>query len=106
MKKTFLLIFIFAVVILFFIQSAGTLVESIYILDLMNSSLDARVLGVLFFFAPLLVLPFIKKFPRPLLWILFILLFVTRGLFPYLVTSTRMLVSGVATAAALSAFFL
>ena len=63
MKKSPLLVLVFAILFLFTIQSAGTLVESIYILDLMNSSLDAKVLGVLFFFVPLLVLPFYKNAP-------------------------------------------
>src|SRR5512135_305655 len=104
MNKRYLLIIIFATLILFFIQSAGTLVESIYILDLMNSSLDAKVLGVLFFFAPLIVLPFIKKFPRPLLWVLAVLLFLARGITPYLNTSNRLIASGIAATAALSLF--
>jgi hypothetical protein len=65
MKKSPVLVIAFAVLFLFIIQSIGTLVESIYILDLMNSSLDEKALGVLFFFAPLLALPFYKKNPRP-----------------------------------------
>jgi hypothetical protein len=40
-------IFAFALIFLFFIQMAGILIESIYILDLMNTSLDAKVLGLL-----------------------------------------------------------
>ena len=106
MKKTPLLILVFGILILFIIQSAGTLVESIYILDLMNSRLDAKVLGVLFFFAPLLFLPFFKKFPRQLMWVLFGLLFISRGLIPYLNTSNRLLSAGIATAASLAMFFL
>ena len=106
MKKSPLLILVFGILLLFFIQSAGTLVESIYILDLMNSRLDAKVLGVLFFFVPLLFLPFFKKFPRPLVWILFGLLFISRGLIPYLNTANRLIASGIATAVSLSLFFL
>ena len=106
MKKTPLLILVFGILILFIIQSAGTLVESIYILDLMNSRLDAKVLGVLFFFAPLLFLPFFKKFPRQLMWILFGFLLISRGLIPYLNTSNRLLASGIATAVAFSLFWL
>lgn len=36
----------FAIVFLFFIQSARTLVESIYIMDLMNTSMDEKALGL------------------------------------------------------------
>jgi hypothetical protein len=64
MQKHRFLIVAFGILILFIIQSAGTLVESIYILDLMNSNLDEKALGVLFFFAPLLLLPFFKKGQR------------------------------------------
>ncbi len=106
MKKSPILILAFGILLLYFIQSAGTLVESIYILDLMNSRLDAKVLGVLFFFVPLLFLPFFKKFPRQLMWVLFSLLFISRGLTPYLNTANRMTASGIASAAALSLIFL
>jgi endonuclease/exonuclease/phosphatase family metal-dependent hydrolase len=106
MKKSHFLIIVFGILLLFIIQSIGTLVESIYILDLMNSSLDEKVLGVLFFFAPLLLLPFFKKDQRLLVWILFGLLFVARGLTPYLSTSNRILASGIATAVSLGLFFL
>jgi endonuclease/exonuclease/phosphatase family metal-dependent hydrolase len=106
LKKTFPVILAFSIVLLFLIQSAGTLIESIYILDLMNTNLDAKVLGVLFFFTPLLVIPFIRKFPRQILWISFAVLLLSRGLLPYLDTSNRMLASGFATGASLSLFFL
>jgi endonuclease/exonuclease/phosphatase family metal-dependent hydrolase len=105
MKKTFLVI-ASALVFLFFIQSAGSLVESIYILDLMNTNLDARVLGLLFFFTPLLLIPFLRKFQSALIWIIFTILFAARSLFPYLQTVDRMLVSGVATGASLCLFML
>jgi endonuclease/exonuclease/phosphatase family metal-dependent hydrolase len=106
MKKSFLAVILFAILLLFIIQSIGTLVESIYILDLMNTSLDEKALGVLFFFAPLLAVPFYKKNQRLLVWILFALLFISRGLTPYLNTANRMPASGIATAASLSLFFL
>ena len=82
MKRSFPIILVFAILILFFIQSAGTLVESIYIMDLMNTSLDEKALGVLFFFSPILLIPFYKKFPRGLVWFTFALAFVTRWLAP------------------------
>ena len=55
MKKPQLVIIAYGIFFLFLIQMAGTLVESIYILDLMNTSLDEKVLGLLFFFAPVLL---------------------------------------------------
>jgi endonuclease/exonuclease/phosphatase family metal-dependent hydrolase len=106
LKKTFPVILAFAIVFLFLIQAAGTLVESIYILDLMNTNLDAKVLGVLFFFTPILMIPFFKKFPRQLVWISFAVLLLSRGLLPYLDTSARVLASGFATGASLCLFLL
>ncbi len=96
----------FAVLFLFFIQAAGTLVELIYILDLMHTTLDAKILGLLFFFAPLLLIPFYKKFSHPLAWFTFSVLLLSRSLLPYLNTANRMLAAGLATAAALSLTFL
>jgi endonuclease/exonuclease/phosphatase family metal-dependent hydrolase len=106
MKKPALLVLVFAILFLFIIQSAGTLVESIYILDLMNSNLDEKALGLLFFFTPLLALPFFKRSRRLLPWILLGLLVVSRGLLPYLTTANRMLAAGIATGAAFSLLFL
>ncbi len=106
MKKSFPIILVFAILFLFFIQSAGTLVESIYIMDLMNTALDEKALGVLFFFTPLLLIPFYKKFPRGLVWFAFALTFLTRGILPYLKTAQQVLISGLATFAVLSLFFL
>ncbi len=106
MKKTFPVILAYAIVFLFLIQAAGTLVESIYIMDLMNTNLDAKVLGVLFFFSPALLLPFSKKYPGLLLWLSFVLLLFSRGILPWLDTSNRVLASGFATGAALTLFFL
>ena len=106
MKKAVFIILIFAVLFLLIIQSSGTLVESIYILDLMNSNLDEKALGVLFFFSPLLALPFLKKFHRQLTAILLSILIIARGLTPYLNTSNRLLASGIATGASFSLLFL
>jgi endonuclease/exonuclease/phosphatase family metal-dependent hydrolase len=101
MKKSFFILIAFALVFLFFIQMAGTLVESIYILDLMHLTVDEKVLGLLFFFTPLLLIPFFKRFRPQLVWITFALLFLSRAAVPYLNTADRMLVSGIGTGAAL-----
>jgi endonuclease/exonuclease/phosphatase family metal-dependent hydrolase len=102
MKKVFNFIIGFGILFLFFIQMAGTLVSSIYILDLMHTSLDAKVLGVLFFFSPILLLPFGRKTPAALVWVICILLFLSRSVTPYLDTMGRMLASGIGTGSALS----
>lgn len=106
MKKNVVLILASAVLFLFVIQSAGTLVESIYILDLLNTSLDEKALGILFFFSPLLLLPFFRRNPARLGWLLFILLLASRGLTAHLGTPLRLLSAGLATGAGLGLFWL
>jgi len=78
MKKSHLIILAFGIFFLFLIQMAGSLVES------------------LFFYR--------KKLPVQTAWILFGLLFLARGLTPYLNTLGRMLASGIGTGTALMLF--
>jgi endonuclease/exonuclease/phosphatase family metal-dependent hydrolase len=104
MKKTTVFVIPLAIYFLFLIQLAGSLVESIYILDLMNTSLDEKALGVLFFFSPVLLLFYPKKRPAQTVWFLFGLLFLARCLTPYLDTLGRMLASGIGLGGALMLF--
>jgi endonuclease/exonuclease/phosphatase family metal-dependent hydrolase len=104
MIKQSIAIIAFAILLLFLIQSAGTLVESIYILDLLKTSLDEKALGVLFFFSPLLLFIFRKRTPSWAFWLAFALLFLARSATPYVNTLERMVVSGVATGTALILF--
>lgn len=90
-----------SILLLFTVQMATTLVESIYILDLLKTSLDEKALGVLFFFSPALLLLMKKPAPRWLYWLAGALLILARSLTPYLGTAGRMLAAGVGTAAAL-----
>jgi len=106
MKKSLPFILAIAITILFFIQLAGTLVESIFILDLMNLELDEKALAVLFFFVPVLFFPLYKKYARPLTWVLSASLLLARGLIPYLPTSYRLLAAGLGMTAALTLLFL
>ncbi len=104
MKKTYLIVIAWGIFFLFLIQLAGSLVESIYILDLMNTSLDEKALGLLFFFAPVLLYLYPQKHPAQTAWILFGTLFLARGLTPLPNTLGRLLASGIGTCAALSLF--
>jgi len=89
---------ILGVLVLFLIQSSGTLIESVYILDLMHTSLDAKVLGVLFFFTPLLWL-WRKRWPgRREAWGLAACMVLARAATPYLGTNGRLWSAGIATA--------
>lgn len=91
----------FAILSLFTIQSTGTLVESIYILDLLNTTLDEKALGLLFFFTPVLLIPFRKQAPGWMVWASVGLLIAARGVTPYLDTAGRLIASGIGTGAAL-----
>ena len=101
MKRTPLFVLAFGMLLLFLIQLTGSLVQSIYILDLMHTSLDAKALGLLFFFTPGLLLLLRRKLAPQLAWVLGGLLFLARGVLPSLDTFWRMLASGVGTGAAL-----
>ena len=104
MKKALPLIAVCAILFLFFIQSGGTLVESVYILDLMHTSLDAKALGVLAFFAAILLVPFGRRLPSWISWVLLSALVISRGLTPYLPTLGRLYSSFVAVSASLLLF--
>ena len=96
MRKIHFMIIASAISFLFIVQMAGTLVELIYILDLLNTALDEKVLGLFFFFSPVLLLLFRKR-PNWMVWVIFGVLFIARGITPYLNTSGRMLASGLGT---------
>ncbi len=104
MKKSIIAVMAFAFFFLFFIQMTGTLIQSIYVMDLMNTSLDAKALGVLFFFTPLLLLPFPVKWPAWGGWAMFILLIIARGLAPSLPTEGRFYASGITVGISLVLF--
>ena len=101
MKKQWLLILSFGILFLLFVQSIATFIEGIYILELLSTSLDEKVLGVLFLFSPVLLLLFGKRVPRWLILGSFLLFLIGRGMLPYLDTFPRMLAAGVACGAAL-----
>ena len=96
MKKPAALVLVYALFFLFFIQMAGTLIQSIYVLDLMNTSLDEKALGVLFFFTPALLLLFRKKWPAWVHWALFGGFILARLITPSLGTSARLFSTGMA----------
>jgi hypothetical protein len=89
------------VLFLFFIQAAGTLVASIYILDLMHTSLDAKALGVLAFSAAVLLLPFRRRMPGWLTWSLAATLVLARTLLAFLPTLGRLYASAAALSCAI-----
>jgi endonuclease/exonuclease/phosphatase family metal-dependent hydrolase len=101
MKKHWIFMLSFGFFFLLFVQSITVFIESIYILELLSTSLDEKVLGVLFLFSPVFLFFFGKRVPRWLIWGSFILFMVGRGMIPYLDTTGRMVAAGVASAAGL-----
>lgn len=101
MNKKGKLILAFGILFLLLIQTAGLLVESIYILALLKTSMDEKVLGILFFFSPVILLLFAKRTPSWFNWLVIALLIIGRGSAPYLPTTQRMLASGVGVGAAM-----
>ena len=101
MKKHWVFMLGFGLFFLLFVQSITIFIESIYILELLSTSLDEKVLGVLFLFSPVFLFLFGKRVPRWFLWGSFILFLVGRGMIPYLDTTGRMVAAGVACAAGL-----
>lgn len=101
MNKRLQLILAFGVVLLFFVQSLTTFIEGIYILELLSTSLDEKVLALVFLFSPLLLLPFGRGAPRWLLWVSFALFIAGRGVFPFFGTFERTIAAGISTSAAL-----
>lgn len=95
------LIILFGLLFLVLIQMTGTLIESIYVLDLLNTRLDAKVLGVLFLFSPALLLVFKKDPPKWYVWATVGVLVAGRVVVNYLETAERLMASGAAAAAAL-----
>ena len=95
---------LFTITFLFFFELVGTLIESIYMLDLLNLELDEKVLGVLFLLSPFLLIIFRKKisttFPETMVTILVVFRIVT----PLLNTSTKIATAGIGVAAFLLYF--
>ncbi|MGW8144988.1 MAG: endonuclease/exonuclease/phosphatase family protein [Anaerolineales bacterium] len=101
MKKQWVIVLSFGILFLLFVQSIATFIEGVYILELLSTSLDEKVLAVLFLFSPLILLLFGRRVPGWLIWISFLAFFLGRGLLPYLDTSGRTFAAGISTAAAL-----
>lgn len=101
MKKQWVFVLGFGIFFLLFVQSIATFIEGVYILELLSTSLDEKVLAVLFLFSPLLLLPFGKGVPRWLIWVVFLAFVLGRGAIPYLGTFDRMLAAGISSAGSL-----
>lgn len=101
MKKPASLIIAWGLLFTLLFQMVGTLVESIYILDLLNTTLDEKILGLIFLFSPIVLIAFRKQVPDWLIWVAYATLLVNRGVVGLLPTSARMLSAGFGAGAGL-----
>ncbi|MFX1281766.1 MAG: endonuclease/exonuclease/phosphatase family protein [Promethearchaeota archaeon] len=82
------------VMFLFFFQLVGDLIQSIYMLDLLNLELDEKALGLLFLITPVILLAFKHKIPNYLIDVVALITILTRLISPLLNTEERILISG------------
>ena len=85
---------ILTVMFLFFIQLVGDLIESIYMLDLLNLELDENVLGLLFLLTPFILLVFRHKVPNYFLETVIVITIISRLISPFLDTTNRIISAG------------
>jgi len=82
------------VMFLFFFQLVGDLIESVYMLDLLNLEMDEKVLGLLFLLTPLIMLVFRRKIPNYFYEALAVVTIITRLISPFLDSANKIIISG------------
>ncbi|MCK4779839.1 MAG: hypothetical protein KAT57_06625, partial [Candidatus Lokiarchaeota archaeon] len=82
------------VMFLFFFQLVGDLIESIYMLDLLNLELDEKIAGLFFLFSPIIILAFRKQIPKYFLEVVAIVAIISRLISPLMDTVNRIITSG------------
>ncbi|MFW9818783.1 MAG: endonuclease/exonuclease/phosphatase family protein [Candidatus Thorarchaeota archaeon] len=80
---------------LFFFQLLGDLIESVYMLDLLNLELDEKAAGLFFLFTPLILLFFRRKVPNYFLETVAVICMVVRLISPFLESALRIITSGI-----------
>lgn len=90
--------FLLGILFLFFIQNINTLISSIYIMDLLFTSLDEKIVGLFFILSPV-ILFFIKDKDKNLtILISGILSVVCRIILPFTSTVPDIIIAGIGTA--------
>ncbi|MHA1455735.1 MAG: endonuclease/exonuclease/phosphatase family protein [Promethearchaeota archaeon] len=84
-----------SVLFLFFLQLISDLIESVYMLDLLNTSLDEKVLGILFLLTPLLLIPFKKGVSKKMLYVMAEVIIIFRVINPFMDTAGKIVTSGI-----------
>jgi endonuclease/exonuclease/phosphatase family metal-dependent hydrolase len=94
-KENYSDLIILSILFLFFLELISSLVESIYILDLLNTTLDEKVLGILFLLTPLVLIPFRKGISKKIIDILAIIIILFRVLNPFMDTTLKIITAGI-----------
>lgn len=94
-RKLYPEIIILSIIFLFFLQLTSNLIESIYMLDLLNTTLDEKALGLLFLLTPFLLLIFKKGLPKYTVETLAIVIIITRIITPLVEPSTKIIIAGI-----------
>ncbi len=87
-----------SILFLFFFQMVTDLIQSIYTLDLLHTSLDEKVLGILFLISPISLLAFRNKIPGKFIEITAVILVISRVISPLVNTSLKIIVAGIGVA--------
>ena len=83
------------VMFLVFFQLLGDLIESVYMLDLLNLELDEKAAGIFFLFTPLILLFFRHKIPNYFLEVVAVIAIISRIISPFLDSENRIISSGI-----------
>lgn len=90
--------FLLGILFLFFIQNISTLISSIYIMDLLFTSLDEKIVGLIFILSPALLLLIKDKGKSFTIFITGLLTVVCRIILPFTSTVPDIIIAGVGTA--------
>ncbi len=86
---------ILTIMFVFFFQMTSDVIESVYTMDLLNRTLDLKVLGIVFFLTTPLLFIFRKKIPMQLVKWLGVATVVFRMLEPFFRTSMKIWIGGI-----------
>jgi len=84
---------ILSILFYFLIHAMTTLVSSIYLLDLLNTQIDTKVLGLLFFFSTALL--YLINLSHRRLIVLLLIMSISRSIYPFVSTPFRLLLAGI-----------
>jgi len=85
---------VLSIFFVFFFQMVNDLIESIYTMDLLNTTLDEKILGIIFFFTTPILLIFRKKIPDQLIKIVGVAAIVFRMMEPFFRTPMKIWIAG------------